>query len=108
MIAGLRAGIGVAALAGACVLGARVPAAAADAAPPRTLTDITAILDQEKADPARLAAQQAQANAGPPADADARVLASFFIGRGEMRGRLGRVREAIADLDQAVAHAQTI
>ena len=36
-------------------------------APPRSIADITAILDQEKPDPAKRAKREADANAEPPA-----------------------------------------
>src|SRR6516164_9866325 len=75
-------------------------------AAPRTITDIAAILAQEKEDPVRAAAQQAKANAAPPEIGDQRAVARFYIDRAEMRGRLGRVHEAIADLDQAINLAQ--
>src|SRR5581483_2449464 len=38
--------------------------------PPRTIDDITAILDRQKPDPAKLAANRAIADAQPPAGAD--------------------------------------
>jgi len=71
-------------------------------APPRSTADITAILSQEKADAARIAGQQAKANAAPPETTDARAKARFYLDRAEMRGRLGRVREGIKDLDLAI------
>jgi len=75
-------------------------------APPRTIADIAAILDQEKADPQRVAREQAKANAEPPDTGDRRTLAQFYFDRAEMRGRLGRVREAIADIEQSANYAQ--
>ena len=41
--------------------------APAMAAPPRTIADITAILDQEQPDPAKIAARTQAMNAAPPA-----------------------------------------
>jgi len=76
-------------------------------APPRTIADIATILEQEKPDAARVASQQAKANAPPPETSDQRELARFYIDRAEMRGRLGRVREGIADLNKAVELAET-
>lgn len=77
------------------------------AAPPRSTADIAAILEQEKPDAKRIANQQAKANAAVPQTDDPRAKARFYIERAEMRGRLGRVREAIADLDKAVELAES-
>jgi CHAT domain-containing protein len=77
-------------------------------APPRTIADISTILEQEKADPERIASQQAKANAVPPSTGDRRVLAQFYFNRAEMRGRLGRVREALADIEQSISYAQGV
>ncbi|MGZ3250328.1 MAG: CHAT domain-containing protein [Croceibacterium sp.] len=74
-------------------------------APPRTIADIAAILAQEKPDAGRIAAQRAKANSIPPSTNDRRALAQFYLERGEMRGRLGRVREAIADGETALEYA---
>ena len=75
-------------------------------APPRTIADIAAILDGEKPDPARIAGQQAKANATVPETADKAALARFYLERAEVRGRLGRVREALADAEQSVELAR--
>ncbi len=71
-------------------------------APPRTVTDITAILDQEKPDPVKAAAVRAQADAGPPAVKERRALARFYFQRAEARSLIGRVQEAIADCEKAI------
>jgi CHAT domain-containing protein/tetratricopeptide (TPR) repeat protein len=70
--------------------------------PPRTIADITAILDQEKPDPARLKKLQAAADAPEPSKSDPVALAHFYFNRAVVRSELGRVRDAIADGEQAV------
>src|SRR6185437_9987408 len=72
-------------------------------APPRTITDITAILDQEKPDSERFARLKAGADAQPPTNADRRALARFYQHRAEDRSALGRMREAVPDIQQAIA-----
>lgn len=72
-------------------------------APPRTITDITAILDQEKPDSERFARLKAGADSQPPANADRRALARFYQQRAEDRSALGRMREAVPDIRQAIA-----
>ena len=71
-------------------------------APPRTIADITAILDQEKPDPAKLKKLQTAADASEPAKSDSVALAHFYFGRSVARSELGRFREAVADGEQAV------
>jgi CHAT domain-containing protein len=72
-------------------------------APPRTITDITAILDQEKPDSERFARLKAGANAEPPTNTDRRALARFYQQRAEDRSALGRMREAVPDIQRAIA-----
>jgi CHAT domain-containing protein len=73
--------------------------------PPRTTADITAILDQEKPDPARLRTFRDAADAAEPARSDPVSLAHFFFGRAVARSELGRFREAIGDGERALALA---
>ena len=47
-------------------------------APPRTIADITAILDQDKPDAAKIAERQADAEAAPPKSGSAADLAQFY------------------------------
>ena len=68
---------------------------------PRTIADITAILDQEKPDPERFKKLQAAANASPPGG-DGMTAAQFYYGRALVRGELGRFQEAVADSEKAV------
>ena len=74
-------------------------------APPRSIADITAILDQEKPDPAKRAKLEAEAAAEPPADADRYKLKDFYYKRGQARASLGRLNEAVADSAKAVEYA---
>jgi CHAT domain-containing protein len=67
-------------------------------APPRTIADITAILDQEKPDPAKVAEWQKAADAALPANADWKG----YRDRAEARTQLGRADDAIADLNKAI------
>ena len=73
---------------------------ATTAAPPRNISDISAILDQEKPDPSRVAKNKAAADAAPPAGV---ALGQFYYGRAQARAALGRNEEAIADCRQAIA-----
>jgi CHAT domain-containing protein len=95
-------------LAAACLI-ALAPAASAQragfVAPPRSIADITAILDQEKPDPAKRAKTEAEAAAEPPAQADRAKLKDFHHRRGEARASLGRPKDAIADFAKAVEYA---
>lgn len=81
------------------------PGAAAKAsfvAPPRTIADITAIIDREKPDPKVIAALRARADANPTGKESRAALAQFYLDRGNARSQLGRLKEAVADGEQAV------
>ena len=71
-------------------------------APPRTIADITAVLDNEKPDPATLAKLKADADSEPAKQAS---LADFYLERGTARSLLGRSTEALADGEKALAAA---
>jgi CHAT domain-containing protein len=73
------------------------------APPPRTIFDITAILDQQKPDTERASQARATADATRPENADARALVAFYLRRGGARSELGRLSEAIADLREGIA-----
>ncbi len=79
-----------------------VAQAPAFVAPPRSVSDITAILDQEKLDPARIAKLQAEASAQPAAGLDDGALATFYFDRAQARSELGRGLEAVADADESI------
>jgi CHAT domain-containing protein len=74
-------------------------------APPRTIADITAVLDREKPDQAKSASAKADADAAPPVAADKRALARFYFRRAQARAFLGRTREAIDDCEKAIEYA---
>jgi tetratricopeptide (TPR) repeat protein len=69
-------------------------------APPRNISDITAILDQQKPDPSRAARNKAAADAEPPASGQ---LGQFYYRRAQARAALGRTEEAIADAQKAIS-----
>ncbi len=71
-------------------------------APPRTITDITAILDSEKPDPAKIAALKAEADAAVPGARSRADLARFYYKRGTARAALGRLSEATDDANKAL------
>jgi len=71
-------------------------------APPRTITDITAILDSEKPDAQKIAKLRAEANASPPANVSHEQLVKFYYARGEARSHLGQLKDAIADGEKAL------
>lgn len=72
-------------------------------APPRTVSDITAILDQQKPDPARIAELTATADAPVPAGLKGNELAAFHYKRGQARTLIGRSSDALADAELAVS-----
>jgi CHAT domain-containing protein len=74
-------------------------------APPRTIADITAILDSEKPHPATLAKLKASADNEPGKNISQADLAEFYIDRGTARSALGRNMEALADGEKALAAA---
>jgi CHAT domain-containing protein len=74
--------------------------------PPRTIADITAILDREKPDPAILAKLRADADADAPKESSGSKLAAFYFYRGNKRSLLGRSDDAIADGERALALAR--
>ena len=74
--------------------------------PPRTIADITAILDQEKPDPAGLATCAPKPTRRSPARVTPAVLARFYYSRCIARSRLGDFSGAVADCDKAVAQAK--
>ena len=75
-------------------------------APPRTIKDITAILDEEKPDPVKLAKLQGKADAQPPSGVTKRDLAWFYFLRAHGRDQLGRLKDAIADIEKGLEVAQ--
>jgi len=70
--------------------------------PPRTIADITAILDQEKPDPVRIAKLRGEADAKPTAAVGREMLWKFYFDRARARRQLGRISDAIADCERAI------
>lgn len=68
------------------------------AAPPRTIADITAILDQEKPDPAKVDEWKRTADADLPPNAEWKT----YYDRSEARAQLGRTAEAVDDARKAL------
>jgi len=79
-------------------------AAASLVAPPRTISDISAILDQQKPDLAEVASLTARADAAVPAGIKGAELADFYYKRGQARTLLGR-GDALDDAELAVSNA---
>jgi CHAT domain-containing protein/tetratricopeptide (TPR) repeat protein len=76
--------------------------------PPRSIADITAVLDSEKPDPAKLARYVAQADAQIPAGASPAALAAFYRDRSVAASQLGRIDQWIADAKEAVRLADQV
>ena len=83
------------------------PVATAFVAPPRSIADITAILDSEKPDPAKIAARQATADATPPSNVSTEKLGEFYFNRAAARALLARNKDSLADGLQALAIGKT-
>jgi len=84
------------------------PAAAAPVSfvpPPRTIADITAILDKQRPDPAKRAALVAAADKQPPAGGSPDELANFYYARGTAAGEIGRAEQRLADIKLANDYA---
>jgi len=71
-------------------------------APPRTITDITAILDSEKPDLKTIEELKAEADAKPTGKESKQDLAQFYFDRGNARAQLGRLADTIADANKAI------
>jgi len=92
------------AAADAAALASKAPASLV--APPRTISDIAAILDQQKPDPARIADLTATADAAVPKGLKGLELADFYYKRGQARSLLGRSDDTLADAELAVSNGQ--
>jgi CHAT domain-containing protein len=71
-------------------------------APPRTIADIAAVLDNEKPDPAALAKLQADADREPQNGMSPAEISDLYYNRGNARALLGRNMEALADGEKAL------
>jgi tetratricopeptide (TPR) repeat protein len=75
--------------------------------PPRTLQDITAILDEQRVENPELLAAKAKVGETPPAAPTyPTYLTRFFFDRGRAAQFIGQLRQARADLEQALVHAR--
>ena len=70
-------------------------------APPRTIQDVTAILDQHSPSSSELSTLGAKVQAQPPASASPSELYQFYIDRGAAAGTLGMLQQRLRDLRQA-------
>src|SRR5262245_29981240 len=75
-------------------------------APPRTVSDVTAILDQQKPDSSRTGPLRVAADAEVPNNLKGPQLADFYYKRGQARALLGRNDEALADAELAVSNGK--
>src|SRR5689334_18049644 len=84
----------------------KAPAGPAPAAgfvpPPRTISDVTAILDSEKPDLKKIEELKSDANEEPSGKQSRADLAQFYFDRGNARAQLGRLTDAIADANKAI------
>ena len=71
-------------------------------APPRSIADITAILDGDKPDEKMIAELKSEAEAVPTGKESRQDLAQLYFDRANARAQLGRLAEAMADADKAV------
>ncbi|MDA9453625.1 hypothetical protein XI00_04865 [Bradyrhizobium sp. CCBAU 21359] len=71
-------------------------------APPRTISDITAILDSEKPDLKVIEKLRSAAEVSPTGKESPQKLAQFYFDRGNARAQLGRLDQSIADANKAV------
>jgi len=78
------------------------------AAPPRSIADIVAILDQEKPDPAKRAQLIAQAEAVEPPGLDARQRSQFLWDRAQAALLLARVDAVLVDVATAAQLADQV
>jgi CHAT domain-containing protein len=83
-----------------CAAGVRT--ADAQTTPPKTITDILTLLEQEKPDPAKLAKLRAATDAEPPSGAGPTELMRFYLNRSEARQVSGRLEEARADVNKGL------
>ena len=75
-------------------------------APPRTISDVSAILDQQKPDPARTEKLQEAVDAAVPDNLKGLPLADFYFKRAQARAALGRNEDALADVELAISNGK--
>jgi CHAT domain-containing protein len=69
--------------------------------PPRTVSDIVALLDQYQPDPVKIEELKAQVRREPPAGADRDALSAFYRDRAAAAQGLGMAKQQLADLRKA-------
>lgn len=86
----------------ACLLAAIAAAAWPQAAPPRSVSDVLAVIDSHKPDPEAIRRNREAAALEPPSGADRVTLKRFYLARSEAAGRLGMLQKEISDLEDAL------
>jgi CHAT domain-containing protein len=76
--------------------------AAGFVAPPKTISDVTAILDSEKPDLKTIEALKDDANAEPTGKESRADLAQFYFDRANARAQLGRLADSTKDINKAI------
>jgi CHAT domain-containing protein len=76
--------------------------AAGFVAPPKTISDVTAILDSEKPDLKTIEALKNDANDEPTGKESRADLAQFYFDRANARAQLGRLADSIKDINKAI------
>jgi CHAT domain-containing protein len=71
-------------------------------APPRTISDVTAILDNEKPDLKTIETLKEDASAEPTGKESRADLAQFYFDRANARAQLGRLADSTADVNKAI------
>src|SRR5215472_1130085 len=99
----LRALSAIAIAAGA--LSASSAGAQGVAEPPRTIADITAVLDSQKPDPAKVAERKRIADSQPPPGVGGLELARFYAERASAANEIGRLQQRVSDARKALAVA---
>ncbi len=74
-----------------------------DAPPPRTISDITAVLEKEQPKPEVLEKIKATADAEPSKSTQRPPLATFYYERAFARTQVGRYADALLDAEQSVS-----
>ena len=71
-------------------------------APPRNVSDVTSILDQQRPSQDTITRLISEADASPTSVLGAQELANFYYSRAQARTTLGRIREAQDDTEKAI------
>ena len=75
--------------------------------PPRTITDILAILNEPTDDDTYVRELRAKLNAKPPDTDDPSQLSQFHLQRGRVAMVLGQMNAAIEDFERSLAYVET-